>query len=96
MNNSTPETAKEAARRLSAPMLDKGFKAISLHTILMQVVRHLIIVFGVNIPTLMKSGFDHSTRTAMVSSLVSRNSRAVSHSMPCTELLVIPMLSSIL
>ena len=32
MNTSTPETAKEAARRLSAPMLDKGFKAISLHT----------------------------------------------------------------
>jgi len=32
MNTSTPETAKEAARRLSAPMLDKGFKPVALHT----------------------------------------------------------------
>ncbi len=32
MNTSTPETVKEAARRLSAPMLDKGFKPAALHT----------------------------------------------------------------
>ncbi len=32
MNTSMPETAKEAARRLSAPMLDKGFKPEALHT----------------------------------------------------------------
>jgi len=32
MNTSTPETAKEAARRLSASMLDKGFKPEALHT----------------------------------------------------------------
>ena len=32
MNTSTPETAKEAARRLSAPMLDKGFRPEALHT----------------------------------------------------------------
>jgi len=31
MNTSAPETAKEAARRLSAPMLDKGFKPAGLH-----------------------------------------------------------------
>jgi len=30
--NTSPETAKEAARRLSAPMLDKGFKPVALHT----------------------------------------------------------------
>ena len=30
--NTSPETAKEAARRLSAPMLDKGFKPEALHT----------------------------------------------------------------
>ena len=32
MNTLAPETAKEAARRLSAPMLDKGFNPIALHT----------------------------------------------------------------
>ena len=32
MNTSTPETAQEAACRLSAPMLDKGFKPVALHT----------------------------------------------------------------
>ena len=31
MNTSTPEAAKEAARRLSTPMLDKGFKPVALH-----------------------------------------------------------------
>jgi len=30
--NTSPETAKEAARRLSAPMLDKGFNPVALHT----------------------------------------------------------------
>ncbi len=30
--NTSPETAIEAARRLSAPMLDKGFKPVALHT----------------------------------------------------------------
>jgi hypothetical protein len=32
MNASASETAKEAARRLSAPMLNKGFNPIALHT----------------------------------------------------------------
>jgi len=31
MNTSAPETVKAAARRLSAPMLDKGFKPVALH-----------------------------------------------------------------
>jgi hypothetical protein len=30
--NTSPETVKEAAKRLAGPMLDKGFKAVALHT----------------------------------------------------------------